>query len=161
MCPQEIVFSLKMLIGIAKYMLPVFFWTEFAYYITVQRGNYQAIYRFAARRNQIVLLYMSPVSGLVGQAVYDNVLSPLWFLAERRSPSSWVQAAVKPGPADSRINCTVTASQIKTTKKRWLKIDTYGLMFCIFLGRQNFQDFCYKNSLVYWEVCDSIYIVFY
>lgn len=41
----------------------------------------------------------------------------LWCLAEGCSPPSWVQAAVKPGLAALRINCTVTASQIKKVKK--------------------------------------------
>lgn len=60
-----------------------------------------------------------------------------------------MQAAVKPGLAASRINCTVTASQIKT-KKILKKIVTYGLiMFCIFLGRnlkkKNFKIFVTKT----------------
>ena len=66
-----------------------------------------------------------------------NLFSPLlWSLPEGCSPPSWVQAAVKPGLAASRIICTVMASQIKTNKKQLKKIVTYGLiMFCIFLGR--------------------------
>lgn len=47
---------------------------------------------------------------------------------------------MKPGLAALRINCTVTASQIKRKKKRknrFKKIVTYRLiMFCIFLGRE-------------------------
>lgn len=78
---------------------------------------------------------------------------------------------MKPGLAVLRINCTVTASQIKKNPKEekiiLKKIVTYRLiMFCIFLGREfeekGFQDFCYKKLMViYWELCGSIYIVFY
>lgn len=67
------------------------------------------------------------------------ILTPtILFLTEGCSPPSWVQAAVKPDPAASRINCTVTASQKKKyINKKNKKIVTYRLiMFCIFLGRE-------------------------
>lgn len=75
---------------------------------------------------------------------------------------------MKPGLAALRINCTVTASQIKRKekKKNVNKIVTYRLiMFCIFLGRE-FEEkisrfLLQKLMVIYWELCGSIYIVFY
>lgn len=75
---------------------------------------------------------------------------------------------MKPDPAASRINCTVTASQKKKyINKKIKKIVTYRLiMFCIFLGRELGEKkvsrfLLQKLMVIYWEQCGSIYIVFY